>query len=458
MIDLGWDRHKGLANIGVSCGPSGLVVLDGDKRGELDRWCVTYGVALPDTYAVTTGRGDHLYFRWDHSIKRIGNSPKAMEGFKVDVRGEGGYAVAEGSQHASGAVYTGNGRPIADLPDPVAELLLAHSSGEDTEGPNWEKVDPNTAKIGFGDRHGALVSYAGRLRKSGLDLGEVDEAFRQRWLLCEQPQGQVPEAPYHSSACPYPVTWEEARAKLQDVFERYPAGQGEGGEGGQEAAKAAHEFQVAEELRKLRIRQDARQRLAAENRPASALPPVAPFVDWIERPINPIRYRIDRLAPADARTLLSAQNETGKTTLIENLVRALVDDEPFLGYFAINTPASHLVLIDNELDEDMLREWMRAQSIRNTTRIAEVVALRGRVSSFNFLDDHVRDQWVRRLRDLGCDYRMLDCLRPVLDACGRDESHDAGTLLLAYDELLSQAGVGDSTVVHTWTQRRTLTR
>jgi hypothetical protein len=62
MIDLEWAKHGGVANIGIACGPSNLVVLDEDRHGELDRWCVAYGIALPVTYTVTTGRGRHLYF------------------------------------------------------------------------------------------------------------------------------------------------------------------------------------------------------------------------------------------------------------------------------------------------------------------------------------------------------------------------------------------------------------
>jgi P4 family phage/plasmid primase-like protien len=221
-------------NIGISCGPSNLVILDEDEHGELKRWCAAYGITLPDTYTVTTARGRHLYFHWDHSAQRIGNSPKAVDGFKIDVRGHGGFAVAEGSQHESGVIYTGNGQPIADLPEPVAQLLLAGTPTTNGQQPHkdagqfWEHYgarDYDNDKIGFHDRHKKLVAYGGRLRNSGLDYQEAEPAFRQRWLLCEQPEGQIPEARYHSTGCPYPVTWEEAKAKLRDVFNRYAAGQ-----------------------------------------------------------------------------------------------------------------------------------------------------------------------------------------------------------------------------------------
>jgi hypothetical protein len=47
----------------------------------------------------------------------------------------------------------------------------------------------------------------------------------------------------------------------------------------------------------------------------------------------------------------------------------------------------------------------------------------------------VRAEWARKLRDLDAAVVILDCLRPVLDALGLDESHDAGRLLVALDEL-----------------------
>ncbi len=54
---------------------------------------------------------------------------------------------------------------------------------------------------------------------------------------------------------------------------------------------------------------------------------------------------------------------------------------------------------------------------------------------------------MQRLADLGCDYLILDCLRPVLDALGLDESHDAGRFLVAFDALLTGAGIADACVL-----------
>ena len=232
-IDTTWETNGGYCNIGISCGPNNLVVIDEDKYGELERWCVTYGIELPDTYTITTGRGHHYVFSWDHTVQRISDSDKAFEGFKINVRADGGYIVGEGSQHANGATYTGNGLPVVPLPEQVAAIFLAgtqdnHQAAE-THGGAAEFLtpsrDPNTTKIVDGQRHNQLVKYAGRLRHLGLDHAEALPVYRQRWLLCEQPEGLIPEAQFHSPTCRHPVTWEEAQAKLASVYNSYPPGE-----------------------------------------------------------------------------------------------------------------------------------------------------------------------------------------------------------------------------------------
>ena len=201
------------------------------------------------------------------------------------------------------------------------------------------------------------------------------------------------------------------------------------------------------ELDKQRVRREARLRLDAETRPQTVLPAVKSLDALLAEPDPPTRYRIDRLAPEGARILLSAQYKAGKSTVVANLTRSLVDAEPFLGTFEVSQPAKRLVLIDDELGENTLRRWLREQNIVNTTAVVDVVSLRGRLAAFNLLDDHCHQQWTQRLQDYGCDYLILDCLRPVLDALGLDENRDAGKFLGAFDALLTGAGVNDAAVV-----------
>jgi putative DNA primase/helicase len=96
------------AGIAIATGArSGLVVLDEDNRSggvaaysELTK---RVGV-LPLTYTVLTGGGGrHLYFR--HPGGEVPCSSGKL-GAGLDVRGDGGYAIAPPTMHSSGNPYT----------------------------------------------------------------------------------------------------------------------------------------------------------------------------------------------------------------------------------------------------------------------------------------------------------------------------------------------------------------
>ena len=115
-------------NIGIAAG-EGLVVLDVDnKNGKsgsatLDILEIMHG-DLPPTYTVETPNGgQHYYFRSD---QRIGNSVGKL-GDGLDVRGEGGFVVAEGSRIGDRAYARRPGAPIerASLPEGPLRAVLA---------------------------------------------------------------------------------------------------------------------------------------------------------------------------------------------------------------------------------------------------------------------------------------------------------------------------------------------
>lgn len=71
---------------------------------DFDTWEAFEAMAdkLPNTYAVRTARGVHLYYRWPGF--RVRNSAGELAP-GVDVRGDGGFAVAPGSLHKTGKLY-----------------------------------------------------------------------------------------------------------------------------------------------------------------------------------------------------------------------------------------------------------------------------------------------------------------------------------------------------------------
>ncbi|GHF27847.1 hypothetical protein GCM10018790_01520 [Kitasatospora xanthocidica] len=154
---LGWERRAttdpnvirrawshGPYNIGLACGPSGLVAVDIDTPkhpGDLPpaRWadrgitdghdvfaalCEEHGQpAYYDTFTVRTGRGGtHLYFTAPLGLvlrNTTGDKGQGL-GWKVDTRAHGGYVVAAGSTVA-GRPYT----VVLDVPPMPLPAWLA---------------------------------------------------------------------------------------------------------------------------------------------------------------------------------------------------------------------------------------------------------------------------------------------------------------------------------------------
>lgn len=138
-----WEH--GPYNIGIACGPSGLIVVDLDvpKPGEQPpaEWarepgiqdgadvfatlCERHGRPFPfDTYTVRTGRGGmHLYFTAPLGMA-LRNTAGRL-GWLIDTRAQGGYVVAAGSIVADRAYTVINDADPAPLPGWLATLLTA---------------------------------------------------------------------------------------------------------------------------------------------------------------------------------------------------------------------------------------------------------------------------------------------------------------------------------------------
>jgi hypothetical protein len=83
---------------------SGLVVVDCDST-EAIQWAQDN---LPSTpFVVKTGKGQHWYYK--HPGTKITNRARiktGLVGLELDLRGDGGYVLAPGAKHPSGATYT----------------------------------------------------------------------------------------------------------------------------------------------------------------------------------------------------------------------------------------------------------------------------------------------------------------------------------------------------------------
>lgn len=210
----------------------------------------------------------------------------------------------------------------------------------------------------------------------------------------------------------------------------------------------AFERRVSTWLEEERAKREARRRLDAEERGPLVLPALDTLRARLARPVTAPRWRVEDVQPRDSRVVLVAQFKAGKTTLRDNYVRSLLDGDPFLGRYDVDPITDGTVaIVDAEMGEAQLDAWLRAQRIRHDDRLI-VVPMRGRIASFNPLDDANRAAWAAQLRALNVKVLVLDCLRPVLDCLGLNEHTEAGKFLVPFDALLAEAGITEAVVVH----------
>lgn len=214
-------------------------------------------------------------------------------------------------------------------------------------------------------------------------------------------------------------------------------------------AAIVHHRAVTDQLGRLRATRDARHALRAEELADITIPAPQRLDYFLARPLDPITHRIAGLWPTGGRVILTAQWKAGKTTLRDEVVRALVDEDLFLDRHVITPlePDATITILDFELDDQTLQRWLADHQIINQHRV-NVLPMRGRTSAFDIRDDQLRARWAKTIAEVGTGILILDCLRPILDALGLDENHDAGLFLTAFDALLAEAGAREALVIH----------
>jgi hypothetical protein len=144
-----WARHSN-ANIGVPTG-KGLVIIDidGDEGLESLHALIEQRGKFSRTLYSSTGRGHHLYLKTKPDVVIPCSS-----GNGLDVRGDGGYAIAPPSVHASGCIYAWhdrNGKRIdtAESWDPLeiaecSDAFVDWATSRTNSGRSDDKFDPQS--------------------------------------------------------------------------------------------------------------------------------------------------------------------------------------------------------------------------------------------------------------------------------------------------------------------------
>ncbi len=389
LLSAGSEPNYGMVN------PEGVFALDvdGPDVARMDDLEARYG-PLPPTLRTRTAHGRHIFLRWPEALPRpLGH----LFGF-VTRWGSGrdaGYVIGPRSVHASGAVYAPEGEAfdIATLPD-----VWAHAALEKPKAPITIKPG-GPLDVGIGHRHEYLRNQARHLRGLGLEGDALYDAVSALNRQLAEPKDD-----------------ESVRRAIGDVETRF----------GRDELDSRGRPLVSDQGDVPMVRKDLSVLFATAK-------------DIMTMPDAAIGWAHAGYLAFGAITEIVGPPKAGKTTLVFDLIRALVDGQPFLDRTTAKTPVVVLT--------EQLPPTLRAVLERTHLATREDV-------HFLFHRDTRGETWpdviaaaVARCTLAGARVLIVDTL-PVFAGLSGESENNAGDALAAMVPLTDAASAGLAVLVN----------
>lgn len=143
----------------------------------------------------------------------------------------------------------------------------------------------------------------------------------------------------------------------------------------------AWEREVGQAERRIQVNEEAARRVDERKFLRSWREPIShpDLAVELALPEEDMAWRIAGLLPTDGNAVVVAPRKTGKTTLVGDLVRSLVDGQPFLGN-AVTALSGGVALFNYENTARQQRAWLRSLGIEHPERV-HTLHLRGNALS-----------------------------------------------------------------------------
>lgn len=208
------------------------------------------------------------------------------------------------------------------------------------------------------------------------------------------------------------------------------------------AAISDHNAATQKRLEFLRADAEARVVLASEAAPKLVLP-VSDPLKYLTEPVPEYPYTVEELHITGSNTLVVSQYKAGKTTLMINLFRSVVNVEPFLGHFEVIRTPGRVAYLDYEMQRAQFQAWLAAGGGLNYDRMVAPWHLRGQ--SLHFWVPGVRDRFVDWLQRHEVSVLIIDTAARAWS--GLVDNENDNTQILRFtdtlDNIKEEAGVID---------------
>jgi AAA domain len=195
---------------------------------------------------------------------------------------------------------------------------------------------------------------------------------------------------------------------------------------------------VKQEAHKLKIRELAKEKWAAEKRPPLEPYDAGTLGEILARPPLP-KARIEDLVPWEAGTLIVGQRKVGKTTFNGNLCRSLIKGGPFLGRFQVQPLVGNVAILNFEMPAQTLASWYSVMQIPYDR--LHIMNLRGRTNPLGTEEERAKlAQW---FRDRDIEAVIFDPFGRAYTGKSQNDPGEVGAWLADLDRLTRGAGVKD---------------
>lgn len=211
-----WERWP-QANLGISTGEAGLLVIDVDSHHGADLEAWINGRPWPETFTVETGRGGrHFYFAQPSIPLRCTAGVLAPH---IDTRGVGGYVVAAPS--TTSAPYTVvHDLPVATLPDWIVHALDTPTSRQLTAPDPLPWVTAYGSKVLDAESNALATTTSGRNAKLNAVAFRCGQLIARGHLDRSTVEARLTAAAHRSSSLgDHPLTDREIADTLRSGIE-----------------------------------------------------------------------------------------------------------------------------------------------------------------------------------------------------------------------------------------------
>jgi hypothetical protein len=208
----------------------------------------------------------------------------------------------------------------------------------------------------------------------------------------------------------------------------------------EQADKTVEWQKIQLELQNLRAREEAKKLREAEKTTSGYKALDIQGLDkLLELPDEPAQWRINGLMQIGHNVTMAARYKVGKTTMVTNMLKVLVDGGYFLDEFYVKPVTRPVVVFNHELSDRQFTAWLRRAGIVNTQMIIPV-NLRGK--GLYLQDEEAADWAIEILKKYEAEVWIIDPLQAALRGTVNDDMV-ASEWISAADRVKAEAGVSE---------------